>query len=276
MNKRIKIGMLTIAVATAGFISRAATYNGDLVIGFSDGVGNDLVYDLGSSSALVDGQQWSLATRLSSFNLAGVNWGVIGSATVSGVRTAWITTSGAEPLLVPNTSAWGKINTAISTLYTGLPAAGAGQYGYLLPADASSWNQQTINGSLATQYYNVYQNPNQVGTTCANFYRVAAPNVTPALLGTLCLANDGTLTFHTVSVVKPAPTLTIARNESVNTISFQGLAGAIYTLYGTNTDGLTAPTANWSVLGTTNGSNAVLSFTDNTTVSNRVYRVRVQ
>jgi len=276
MTSQIKTSLTALALAASGFSALAATYNSDLIVGFTDGVGNDLIYDLGPASALADGQQWNLTARLATFTLSGVNWGVAGCATVGGVRTTWVTTSGTDPLLIPNTSAWGKINTAVSSIYTTLVNPGAGQYASILPSDANSWNQQTINGSLATQYYNVYQNPNLVGTTCANFYRAASPNVAPVLLGTFCLGANGVLTFHTVSAVKPAPTLSVGRSGNVTTVSFPSITGATYTLYATNAAGLTAPTASWQAVGTTNGNNGTIGFTDSSSAPARVYRVKVQ
>ncbi|MEI6565652.1 MAG: hypothetical protein WCR20_03175 [Verrucomicrobiota bacterium] len=276
MSKQITTSMLALALGATGYSCLAATYNGDLVIGFTSGVGSDLVYDLGSGASLVDGQQWTLTPQLSAFTLSAVNWGIAGCATVGGVRTAWVTSPGGEPPLIPNTSAWGKMSTAVSSIYGTFVTAGAGQYVTVLPSDENSWNQQTINGSLPTQFYNVYENPNFVGTTCASFYRVASPNVAPVLLGTFCLGSNSILTFHTVSTAKPAPKLSIGRSGTVTTISFASTNGAAYTLCATNNAGLGTPTAIWPVVGTTNGNNSTIGFKETNSSPNRVYRVKVQ
>src|SRR5262249_14912636 len=76
------------------------------------------------------------------------------------------------------------------------------------------------------------------GTTNGNAYFV----------GYFLFNPGGTITFTRASAatpVPPRPLLSIQRSGSTSTISFGTTNGATYTLYYTNTAGLTAPIANW-------------------------------
>lgn len=278
MTRKFKPLLALVSVIALVGTTRAATYNSDLVIGFTDSVGNDKMYDLGAPTAITNGQQWNLASLVAGFNLNNVNWGVVGAATVGGTtRTAWVTTGGTVPQLIPSSAAWSKINTAISTMYALFPAAGAGQSVAISPIDPSSWNQETLFGGGALQYHNVYQNPNVVGLTCASYYRVVSPNVPPALVGNFCLAANGVLIFTVASSAPPPPTLSISRVGSVNTISFLGSNTVTYALAYTNSSGLTAPLSSWPTMpGSILGNNSTTNFIDTTTAPHRFYRVRAQ
>src|SRR5204862_713208 len=140
--------------ASAAMVSslQAASYNSDLVIGFTDLIHNDKVYDLGSAASITNGQQWNLSTLLTGYNLNNISWGVVGTATIGTNRTAWVTTGGLPPIPITGLNAWSKVNTAVTAIYTIFPVAGVGQSGSANPGDDNSWNQQSIYGSLATQY----------------------------------------------------------------------------------------------------------------------------
>src|SRR5262245_22782709 len=136
MTGKMKSFAALASLIASSTVALAATYNSDLVIGFTDSVGNDKMYDLGAPAAITNGQQWNLSALLTGFNLNNVNWGVVGAATVGGTtRTAWITTGGPVPQLIPSSAAWSKVNTAISTMYALFPAAGAGQSVAISPID---------------------------------------------------------------------------------------------------------------------------------------------
>lgn len=204
MKKQLKAVILA-AAAVAATSAQAATYNGDLLIGFTAQSGTDVIYDLGAASSLANGQTWDLSSLLSGFNLSTVNWGVIGDK--SGTpRVAWTTTAvgaGAPPFLPSNTK-WGTLDTATKSIYSGFATAGAG---VSLSIDATldnSWNQQTINGTLATAYHNAYANPNVVGLTSDTFYQVSANNTAPMELGNFALGANGTVTYTTVAVPEPS------------------------------------------------------------------------
>jgi hypothetical protein len=204
MKKHIRAVLLAAALAAAAS-TQAATYNSDLILGFTSQSGNDFVYDLGAASSLTSGETWTLTSQLAGYTLGSVNWGVVGTATIGTARTAWVTVgTGLTPNTVPNTSAWGKINTADSAIFSSFTTAGAGNSATPSSADANGWNQQTINGSLATQYHNVYEIPNVTGTTSADFYSVIGNGSAPSQVGTFSLDSTGTVTFTAFTPV-PEP-----------------------------------------------------------------------
>jgi hypothetical protein len=184
--------------------AQAAAYNGDLIVGFTSQSGTDLIYDLGAASSLFNGETWTLTPLLLSYNLNTVNWGVIGDKNLAGVRTAWTTTTGYTPNPVPNTTTWGNLDTAASSIYSNFGTAGAGQSISIDSADQNSWNQQTIVGSLTTQYVNAYGNPNVVGLTSDSFFSMVANGSSPTPLGNFSLDNTGVLTFNAQPVPEPA------------------------------------------------------------------------
>ena len=88
--------LATFASAAMVTSLQAASYNSDLVIGFTDLIHNDKVYDLGSAASITNGQQWNLSTLLTGYNLNNVSWGVVGTATIGTNRTAWVTTGASQ------------------------------------------------------------------------------------------------------------------------------------------------------------------------------------
>jgi hypothetical protein len=200
ITKTALLAAIALAVATP---AQAATYTGDLLIGFTSQSGSDFIFDLGQASSLTDGQTFNLSSALSSFNLNTVNWGIIGDKNVSGVRTAWTTTSGTTPNTVPNTTTWGSLDTATKSIYQNFPVGGAGDSFTILATDDNSWNQQTINGSLTTQYHNAYENPNLVGLGSESFYSLVANGSAPTLAGNFTLDSGGIVTFTATAVPEP-------------------------------------------------------------------------
>ena len=98
-------------------------------------------------------------------------------------------------------------------------------------------------------------------------------------VGYFQLNTDGTMSFTRASVSgpPPAPQLNITRTSTTSTISFLSANQATYTLYYTNSSGLSQPIANWPSSPTTiigNGGNK--SFIDTSADPNRFYRVRGQ
>ena len=276
MSNQNKFMFLAATAAAFACASQAATYNGDLLIGFTTGVGNDVIYDLGAATSLTDGQTWNLGSQLSGFNLNNVSWGVIGDKNISTVRYAWTTTDplGIAVQPVPSTGVWNAIDTALKSIYQNFATAGAGQSLSIAASDDNSWYNQTINGVSTSQYVNVYENPNVLGVTTDDYYSTVATNQPPQLVGHFSLAANGVVTFHTGSVVPPAPQLSITRNGNTATISFATVNGATYTLYYTNSPGLNAPIATWPSSPTTvMGNGQTNSIQDTTTDLNRVYRV---
>jgi PKD repeat protein len=192
----LKLVLLATAIGATLTSAQAATYNGDLLIGFTTQSGNDLIYDLGAESSLTNGETWNLSSLLSGYNLTNVNWGVIGDKSVSGTRYVWTTTGGLPPNTVPNTAAWGNIDSSARSIYQNFGTAGAGQSLSIDTTDANSWNQQTINGGGPLQYVNVYENPNVQGVTSDSFYSLIANGSAPTLVGNFTLNSGGVLTFN--------------------------------------------------------------------------------
>jgi len=191
--------MVVTAMVTA-VSAGAFTYNGDLLVGFTKQSGSDVIYDIGPASALYEGKQWNLNSALSGFNLNTVYWGVIGDKNLAGTRAAWNTTVG---LSVSSTAAWGKLDTATKSIYQNFTVSGTeGDLFSILASDDNSWNSQTIVGSLATQFHNVYGDPNVQGTTSASFYSEVANNSAPTQLSNFALDSGGVLTYGVV----PEPT----------------------------------------------------------------------
>lgn len=195
MKKQVRAVLLTAAALAAVVSAQAATYpGGDLIIGFTSSSGADFEYDLGQASSLTSGQTFDLHSQLSGFNLSTVNWGVVGTATIGTSRFSWATVSGAP---IASAAAWSKVNTAISTMYALFPTAGPGSSATPDSADPSGWNQESRVGGGASQYHNVYVNPNTVGTTSADFFSVIAAGAT-SQLGSFSLGGNGILTFTAV------------------------------------------------------------------------------
>ncbi len=188
-------------VGVAG--AQAAPYNGDLLLGFSSGAGNDLVYDLGARSSLVDGQTWNLTSLLAGYDLNTINWGVIGDKNVSGVRLVWSTTGGAPANTITGNTAWGTLDNITASIYFDFSTAGAGNYITPDSTTQNSWNQQTLVGSLTTQYHNAYENPNVTGLSSASLFEVINNGSTPTQIGTFTLDNSGGMTFNVTAVPEP-------------------------------------------------------------------------
>jgi hypothetical protein len=90
---------------------------------------------------------------------------------------------------------------------------------------------------------------------------------------------DGTMTFvrASASTTPPPPQLTVTRTGTTNLISFSSANGATYTLYYTNSAGLTQPTITWPSLPTTIiGDGSVKTFTNSAGDAPRYYRVGAQ
>lgn len=277
MIKQAKLVLLATAIGVVLISTQAATYNGDLLIGFTSQSGNDVIYDLGAQSSLVDGETWNLATLLAGRNLNTVNWGVIGdNKSISGQPwTAWTTTDGTVlPPRVPNAQTLGTLDTATKSIYQNFAAAGAGQSISITNNDDNSWSQQTINGGGPNQYVNVYNNPNVVGATSDSFYSVLDNNSAPVLAGSFTLGTNGVVTFNLPQPPKPQ-IVSITRSAGTSTIYFTTTNGPTYTLYFTNSTGLaTSSVTNWPSSPTTLVGNGLTnSLSDTTADTNRFYRI---
>jgi hypothetical protein len=192
---------------------------GDLIVGFTSGSGNDLVYDIGTFSSLVNGETFSLNSAITTTaghaNLNNLNWGVVGAQNVLGVRTAYSTVPHGQttaPANINGSTAFNTVATAVNTIGQFITSGPAGTDA---ASDAASWNGETIVGGGGT-YFNVYgsatpNNPNSTtpasftsGSIVEDVYGVQANNSAGNLLGTFTFDSTGTLTFNTVAVPEPS------------------------------------------------------------------------
>jgi hypothetical protein len=152
-------------------------------------------------------------------------------------------------------------------------------------------NQMGANGNYQNNFSSDVENttPNNFTTPVrSDFYEMRPTgNVDPhtglttgpgAYLGYFELDPNGTLTFTaaggTVAPPPPPPTLSIARSNLLNTVSFVSTNGAIYTLHFTNAAGLTSPLTSWPALASPlTGNGTIMSFQDSTSDAIRFYRV---
>ncbi len=101
-------------------------------------------------------------------------------------------------------------------------------------------------------------------------------------VGYFQMDSSGNMTFtraasSSVPPEPPVPTLKVSRSGTTSTISFNSTNGAVYTLFYTNSAGLSRPTSTWPSNTTTiTGNGSTQSFTDTTTATNRFYRVGAQ
>jgi hypothetical protein len=198
MSNAYKAALLAALGLAGGVTAQAATYNGDLLIGFTSGAGNDTIYDLGAETALFSGETWDLSGLLS--GLSSLQWGILGDKAIGTSAFAWSTLPG----VLPSTARWGQLNTAAKSIASNFASLGLGSSIAISSGDDNSWNQQTIHGGLATQYVNVWGNPNSTGVVTETLYQMLANGSDPVTLGTFSLGANGTLTFAAASVPEPA------------------------------------------------------------------------
>jgi hypothetical protein len=217
MKKQVRAVLMAAAILAAAGSTQAATYTGDLLVGFTSQTGNDFIYDLGQTSSLTSGQTFNLGGSLAGFNLNTVHWGIIGDKNIGGIRTAWTTTESASPNAVANLSAWTAIDTATKSIYQNFQIGGAGDSLAIAATDDNSWNMQTISGALTTQYHNAYEDPNVIGIGSASLFSLVGNGSAPTLLGNFTLSANGTLTFASV----PEPSAGVLAGFGFLALSFR-------------------------------------------------------
>jgi hypothetical protein len=199
MRKQIKLAVLAAAAGMAAVSAQAVTYNDDLIVGFTSASGNDYLYDLGSAASLYSGESWNLSSALSGFNLNTVYWGVIGDVSVSHSVPgyAYSTTDGSYvPRPVLNFSDLsGNIDTPTASIYGSFSAAGAGNSASVAASQGNSWDTETLNPNLSTDYINSFENPNMLGSGTDIFYMMQDNNSSAQIAGYFTLGSNGTLTF---------------------------------------------------------------------------------
>jgi hypothetical protein len=212
--KKLSKAVLMAALGLALVPTVKASSGYDLIAGFTTGSGSDFLIDLGPSvgfgypggTPLFDGETWNLSSDISS--LSTIQWGVIGDAIGSdgqSPQTLWVTTPGVPATPLPNSdSRFAQVDNPISTIEEndfggGTPnyVSNQGQMTTVAVGNQNSWDQQTIAGTLSTQFINSYGNPNVTGETSDTLWQVPEGG-TPTEVGSFTLDSTGTLTFTAV------------------------------------------------------------------------------
>jgi hypothetical protein len=197
MKIQIKSALVAIAVAAAAVSAQAATYNGDLLLGFTVGSGSDLEFDIGPITALASGDNWNLSSLLGGLNVSSVKWGVIGTVNSGGIRSSYQTKVSGLPGTLASAASWTPINSAVGSIGSLFTTLAENQN--IAPSStlANSWNQQTVVGGTS-RYATVNSNPNATGYTMVNFYKTTADGSAPSLLGHFDFNQNGIVTFSAV------------------------------------------------------------------------------
>jgi hypothetical protein len=145
-----------------------------------------------------------------------------------------------------------------------------GDYSGTFQADIENTTPAGFTSAVRSDLY--FMLPN--GTADPN----GATNGPAYYLGYFEFNPSGRLTFTAAggsSAPPPKPTIVgITRSNNVSTILFTTTNSATYTLFFTNTAGLSTPSSNWpSLPGTLTGTGSTMSFQDTYGGSNRFYRV---
>jgi hypothetical protein len=304
------VGSLVLAVsADAQLPVQVYTFNNDeLLLGFTIPPSTgDLVIDLGKvadvgvgGSAVVDlnahgnvGKTAAeLLTQLSALygNMSSLSWGVVGGH-FSPSSAVYCTVPHGAP--APVLGAAGNLGSAFNTVGSSIDGSGIPKNQQVIDPTAGSGLTWTENIASPISMWQLNgTNPNS--TTSSSFatgglkHQMAdlylknysgSTGSSPLLVGYLSLGNDGSLTFTPGTnapppSLPPPPLLAIKRAGNVTTISFVTTNSATYSLYFTNSSGLSVPVANWGLSSTTiTGNGGAQSFIDTTADSDRVYRV---
>ena len=208
MKNTIKATLIALVVAGATASVQAASYTGDLIIGFTVQSGNDFEFDLGTAGSLTDGETWDLSSLLGaqSLNTSAVKWGVIGAQLVGTTRTAYQTKVSGLPNTVLSQAAFNTIFSQIGGIYGLFPGTGGpGSNVAVADSNTSSWGKHTIVGGTGTWLgTGGRSNPNQTGYTSVDFYGNVANGSAATLLGSFSFADTGIVTFDAVSVPEPS------------------------------------------------------------------------
>jgi hypothetical protein len=217
--KMISRTILLAALGIALVPTVKASTGGDLILGFTqqgaNSTGDDFLYDIGpvftypGETSLYNGETWNLSAALSGqgFNLGSVQWGVIGDAnTADGANPEelWVTTGGGTPSKINGGGTFNNSQSSINALLSDFGVDG--QTTFTVPGQSAtpgatgqnSWNEQTLNGTLGSQFINTYGNPNVAGETTDTLWQVADDNSAPQDLGSFSLSSTGVLTFTSV------------------------------------------------------------------------------
>jgi len=300
--------LVLLIAASACQVAQANFTINDLYLGFNESSAqSDYIIDLGQPSVVgvggttvVDLSSHFSQTTFNSVFSGGANG--VGVATVAAstafnaydVYATQVRTGGAGNPAVPGSSitaghSSSQINggasalTGIMSTVGGLPTAGnsaldsSKSYTSVVDTTGSALNFIGKTGvipfgtfdSSGIVYLDLYKASVSSNYTYLGYFKFDLSTATPHLSFTPSGApNTGN---------PPSPTLGIVRAGNVNSISFTSASSATYTLYFTNSAGLTAPVSTWpAAAGTISGDGSIKTFNDTTTDLNRFYRVKAQ
>ena len=223
MKRFVKSTLLTTAAIAMVATARAQVYvSCDLVIGFTGGAANDVLFDLGAGTSLPTSGSLNLSSFLNSSllqandyaSLAGKFVGVIGDKPTPGGTTGnqgiWSTTvhSGPAPATLGNLSAFNAAKLSVDSTGGLIDGSGSPANSFVIDkTDPNSWNSNVKNGGINTFVSN-YGDPNvqfSGSSTVLDLWYEKwqdAPQG-PTLLGSLTLGSDYSLTFNAVPVPEP-------------------------------------------------------------------------
>lgn len=279
--------------------------NNCAVVGFcnASGIGNELEVNLGPITNLYVGEQWNLNTYLTGSTGSGyaglgtnnIDWGVVGSTGPSSSGGSYYATAIYESQGNPDNAS--AVN-ALTTLFGSPSSSQAGQIpstGYVVQSTGVSYSWANnvdgsgpgsplsggtvpisdLSGSLCTE------------TPASGSYTFAQDSATWYVQGSSGGATTNYFAFNSAGILMftnlvvasgpPMPKIVaVTRTSTTTTIYFTTTNSFTYSLYYTNSAGLTAPTANWAVsLTTLTGNGLTNSLTDTTADANRFYRIGV-
>ena len=203
LYKSALLAALGLASVTA---VQAASYNGDIIIGFTSTSGNDLFADLGTVANLTDGENFAIS-GLSAYTLGTVDWAAFATTPQSGApRDSYTTAS--TPVAINGVTGWGNYNTSLKNMTLAFSSLSQGQTATIAASSQNSMYSQTINSTLSGQYYNVIGATASTpvvtsGLQTADFYQVIDNGSAPTLFGTFTLNANDSVTFNTVAVPEP-------------------------------------------------------------------------
>jgi hypothetical protein len=253
--------------------------------------------------------QYSASTQLGTFfdSVNDMSWSVCGCVPNAGdngdpsipTRTLWVTAPRLNPSI--QTTPWtrgsiysqGTTDSRIVAILNN-----ANEWGSLNPADSSTnspadaaipaGNGDNASGSLtALGNFGTFQGdienttPSTFNSTSTNsvsdLYELEPGSGAATYLGYFVFTPSGSMTFNGPSTTPIGPMLTASTNVSGNfSITFPTVLSNTYTLYYTNSVGLTAPVSTWPIATNITGTGAPAVFVQPFTATNAFYVVGVQ
>ncbi len=212
MKKTIKIITLaTAALAAASAAQADWNYDGDIVLGFSRGTGNDVLFNLGPASGLpTGGAGVDLSSLINNSLLADFTGSFKFGAAASDWTSSIIYSTDVPGGGIPAAINGGNFNTAAASLYNTGGLITGGDSATVAFTDPAGWtgNMVPTPDLSGSGFWSAYGDVNGTfgsSPTILDFYK-AADTMPVEMLGTFTLSRDGAdFSLGYVSVV-PEPT----------------------------------------------------------------------